>query len=230
MGIRALSREEVRSIDAKAAVELGLPTLLLMENAGQGAAALIRELAGGPVKVAVVCGAGNNGGDGGVVARHLDGWGFTVKVVWLAAAGAVSGDAGVQRLILEKSGIDQVHWPEPTAAELAGLWNWSDWVVDGLLGTGLSRPLEGVLHAVVESLNASDRPVVALDIPSGLDADTGKPLGLAVRARATATFVAPKLGFDAAGAADYTGEVRVVDIGLPRVALAAFGGGIVKGS
>jgi NAD(P)H-hydrate epimerase len=225
MGVRPLSRAEVRSIDARAADELGLPTILLMENAGRGAADIVRELAGGPARVAILCGAGNNGGDGGVVARHLDGFGFNVRVVWAATAGALSADAGVQRAILEKSGVDQVDWPEPSAGQLEGLWQWADWVVDGLLGTGLSRPVEGVLLALIESLNASGRPVVALDLPSGMDADTGQAQGAAVRARATATFVAPKLGFAAAGADAHTGEVRVVDIGLPRVALAAFEAG-----
>ena len=152
-----------------------------------------------------------------------------MRVVWVATAGVVTGDAAVQRTILEKSGIEQLDWPEPSAGELAGLWEWADWVVDGLLGTGLSRPVEGVLRAVIESLNMSGRPVVALDVPSGLDADTGRPLGIAVRARATATFVAPKLGFDKAGADTYTGAVRVVEIGLPRAALDAFGVGLSEG-
>ena len=88
--------------------------------------------------------------------------------------------------------------------------------MNGLLGTGLSRPVEGPLRTVIEAINASGKPVFALDLPSGLDADTGRPLGVAVRAEATATFVAPKLGFSAPGAADYTGEVAVIDIGLPR--------------
>ncbi len=100
-------------------------------------------------------------------------------------------------------------------ATLRDLLAGADWLVDGLLGTGLSRPVEGPLKAVIEAINASGKPVFALDIPSGLDADTGQPLGVAVRAEATATFVAAKLGFAAPGAADYTGEVAVIDIGVP---------------
>jgi len=91
--------------------------------------------------------------------------------------------------------------------------------VDGLLGTGLSRPVEGRLRAVIEAMNRSGKPIFALDLPSGLDADTGQPLGAAVRACATATFVAAKLGFTAPGASDYTGEVAIIDIGLPRCLL-----------
>src|SRR5262249_40165941 len=88
--------------------------------------------------------------------------------------------------------------------------------VDGLLGTGLSRPVEGPLRTVIEAINRSGKPVLALDLPSGLDADTGRPLGVAVRAHATASFVAAKLGFAAPAAAEYPGEVAVIDIGLPR--------------
>ena len=95
----------------------------------------------------------------------------------------------------------------------------AEWIVDALLGTGLSRPVEGVMLKVIEAMNAAGRPILALDLPSGLDADTGKPLGAAVRAFATATFVAPKLGFAAHGSAQYTGLVAVIDIGLPRCVL-----------
>ena len=92
----------------------------------------------------------------------------------------------------------------------------ADWIVDGLLGTGLTRPVEGALRLLIEALNRSGKPILALDVPSGLDADSGVPLGAAVQAHATATFVAAKLGFNAPGASDYTGRVAVIDIGMPR--------------
>jgi NAD(P)H-hydrate epimerase len=101
-------------------------------------------------------------------------------------------------------------------------WPEADWVVDALLGTGLTRPVEGNLRMVIEAMNRSGKPILALDLPSGLDADSGQPLGVAVRARATATFVAPKLGFAASGADAYTGKVTVVDIGVPRAILEPF--------
>jgi NAD(P)H-hydrate epimerase len=220
MTIRGLSREEVRSIDARAASELGLPTLVLMENAGRGAASLLRERAAAGCRVVVACGSGNNGGDGGVVARHLDAWGFAVRVAWFADPARQSDDARVQHGIVERSGIDQEDWPEP--GRLAELFAGADWIVDGLLGTGLSRPVEGPLRAVIEAMNASGRPVLALDLPSGLDCDTGRPLGVAVRATATATFVGPKRGFAEPGASAYTGEVHVVEIGVPRRLLDPF--------
>jgi NAD(P)H-hydrate epimerase len=226
MTIRPLSRDEVRGIDTRAAQELGMPTVILMENAGRGAAAWIRER-GIPAQSRglILCGPGNNGGDGGVVARHLDLWGYSVGVVWFARADRLRGDAAVQFQILARAGFNQTCWddeqaitPERLDALLAG----ADWVVDALLGTGLTRPVEGTLRAIIEAVNRSGKPVLALDLPSGLDADTGRPLGAAVRAQATATFVAPKLGFAAPGADAYTGIVAVVDIGVPRAILEPF--------
>jgi NAD(P)H-hydrate epimerase len=256
MGIRLrpLSRQEVRALDAQAVTDLVLPTLILMENAGRGAAALLLELVvqseqkrltsavsqaafapplQAPLptlrlpRVLILCGPGNNGGDGGVVARHLDSWGFPVQVVWFAREVELRGDAEIQWEILKRAGVDQIAWSDATdeAAQpdaLDALIEKADWLVDGLLGTGLTRPIEGLLRLVVEAVNRSCKPILALDLPSGLDADRGVPLGVAIRAQATATFVAPKLGFSAPGAPDYTGEVVVVDIGLPRCLLRSF--------
>lgn len=252
--MRPMSRQEVRGLDEKAAGELGMPTLLLMENAGRGAASWLAELVGAippdaggrpftppptlpdpevphgppPPRMLILCGPGNNGGDGGVVARHLDAWGFPVEVVWFARSDQLRGDAAVQWSILARSGIAQSAWFDDhpgdaiDPAAIRDLLAGADWLVDGLLGTGLSRPVEGPLRTVIEAINDSGRPAFALDLPSGLDADTGSPLGVAVRAEATATFAAPKLGFNAPGALDYTGKVAVIDIGLPRVLLAPY--------
>ncbi len=230
--LRPLSRQEIRQLDVQAARDLELPTLILMENAGRGAAAWLTELAGELPefpRILILCGPGNNGGDGGVVGRHLDAWGYPVQIVWFAHRAQLRGDAERQWVILERSGVDQTAWfdshsrePQPQPAELDSLLSGAGWLVDGLLGTGLTRPIEGALRAVVEAMNRAGKPILALDVPSGLDADTGAPLGVSVRARATATFVAPKLGFSASGAADYTGEVAVIDIGLPRCLLEPF--------
>jgi NAD(P)H-hydrate epimerase len=229
--VRPLSRQEVRSLDEQAARDLGLPTLLLMENAGRGAAALLAERASHgstpPPRVLILCGPGNNGGDGGVVARHLDAWGFPVEIVWLARREQLRGDAETQWQILSRAGLDQSLWYEghaddPGPEELDSLMAGPGWLVDGLFGTGLTRPLEGAFAMAVEAMNRSGKPILALDLPSGLDADRGVPLGTAVRATLTATFVAPKLGFSAPGARAFTGEVAVIDIGLPRRLLAPF--------
>ena len=231
--IRPLSREEVRGIDARAA-ELGMPTVVLMENAGRGAAEVFLRCLDvdltpsqddGPPRVLILCGPGNNGGDGGVAARHLELRGFPVRVVWFADPAHLGGDAAVQWTILARSEVDQMAWPvdpDTDPARLDALIDGADWVVDALLGTGLTRPVEGTLLQVIEALNRSGKPILALDLPSGLDADRGVPLGVAVRATATATFVAPKLGFAAPGAREYTGAVSVVDIGAPRRLLEPF--------
>lgn len=253
--LRPLTRAESRSLDQHAEREYGLSTLLLMENAGRGAAAWLAELSGategGPIdrrmadaptdslfsarseqplpRVLILCGPGNNGGDGGVAARHLDGWGFPVQAVWLASKNGLRGDAAVQATILEQSGVEQSFWgdldgDQPAAGfgALETLISRADWLVDGLFGTGLSRPVEGSSRVLIEMINRSGKPILALDLPSGLDADTGRPLGVAVRGTATATFVAPKIGFSAPGAVEFTGPVAVIDIGLPRSLTARF--------
>jgi len=220
MPLRPLSRAEVRSIDATAADEIGLPTLVLMENAGRGAAERLRPRLGPGARVAIACGPGNNGGDGGVVARHLDSWGVAVRVLWFVPPDRLRGDAATQHEILARSGIDQRVVAD--GDDLDSLWRDADWVVDALLGTGLDREVGGPIAAAIASLNGSGRPVLALDLPSGLDADSGRPRGAAVVATLTATFVAPKLGFSAPGASRFTGEVQVVEIGVPARTLAAF--------
>ncbi len=227
MTLRPLNRAEVRSLDARAADEFGLPTLLLMENAGRGAAEVLRRRAGGvPGRVVIACGPGNNGGDGAVVARHLDAWGSAVTVAWLSPPDRLAADATVHYRILAASGLDQRILDGPDAPSLlADLLTAADWAVDALLGTGLSRPVDGPILGAIAALNTSGLPILALDLPSGLDADTGRPLGDAVRAAATATFVAPKLGFSAPGASAFTGAVEVVEIGLPRILLEPFRAG-----
>ena len=228
MKVRPLSRDEVRGIDARAAEDLGLPTLVLMENAGRGAADWLRGARRGRLaRVLILCGPGNNGGDGGVVARHLDAWGSPSGSSGSPSRpppgrrGHPARTSSPARGSTSRTGSPAA----PTRTRPAGSTRCSsgaDWVVDGLLGTGLTRHVEGTLRVAIEAINRSGKPVLALDLPSGLDADTGRPLGAAVRARATATFVAPKLGFAAPGAGDFTGEVAVVDIGVPRCLLEPF--------
>lgn len=224
--MRALTRDEVRSVDRIAVEEYGIPSLVLMENAGRGAAEWLapRVEAGG--RVVILAGPGNNGGDGGVVARHLDLRGIDVAIRWIAEPSRLSADAAAQWRILERAGFDQAAWPTGGMADaLRALLAGASWVVDGLLGTGLTREVSGPLRAVIEAINASGRPVLALDVPSGLDVDTGEPLGLAVRAAATVTFVAEKVGFGRPGAAAYTGEVVVASIGVPGSLLRELEGG-----
>jgi NAD(P)H-hydrate epimerase len=225
MMIRPLSREESRSIDGLAA-QCGLPTLVLMENAGRGAAEILSQRASRNQRIVIACGPGNNGGDGAVLARHCDAWGYRVCIAWFGKTGKITGDAAVQRRILNCSDIDQRDMPEVMhATELDAFFSDADWIVDALFGTGLTRPVDGVVHDVIEAMNRSGKPILALDLPSGLDADTGQPLGITVRATVTATFVASKLGFSIAGASAFTGPVHVVEIGVPRRLLEPFAAG-----
>ena len=221
MRVRPLSREEVRGIDARALDEFKMPTVVLMENAGRGAAAWLRDRLGdGQGRVVIACGPGNNGGDGGVVARHLDAWGVDVRLAWFVDPARLKGDAAIQREILGRSEIPASIVPDDAPDDrIDALWDGADWLVDALLGTGLTRPVEGLIARAIASMNRSGRPILALDLPSGLDADSGQPLGEAIRAAATVTFVAPKLGFAAEGARAETGEVVVIDIGVPRALL-----------
>ncbi len=201
-----LSRDEVRELDRRAIDEFGVPGVVLMENAGRGCAEPLMRLNPERRPVVILCGPGNNGGDGFVIARHLDNHGWPVKVWLLADAKRLTSDAAVNYGAAKASGLvgDQ-------AGALDG------WVVDALFGTGLSRALAAPYDGVVAQINASRCPVLAIDIPSGLDCDTGEPLGPTVKATHTATFVAHKRGFLNTASKFWTGEVHVIDIGAPRV-------------
>jgi len=213
---RPLSRDEVRAVDRRAIADYGLPGLVLMENAGRGAAELLMR-AGIRGRVVICAGKGNNGGDGFVVARHLDNSGYDCEVLLCGVPEDLTGDAAVNYQVLERAGLaGQVLGASPDLAALEQSLAGADWIVDALLGTGTRGAIRAPFGEIIEAINRSGRNVFAIDLPSGLDCDTGQPLGACVRATRTATFVARKLGFDAPGAAAYTGAVDVVDIGVPR--------------
>lgn len=214
-----LTREQVRRVDAIAIAELQIPGVVLMENAGRGAAQIVRELARRRAarRVVIFCGRGNNGGDGFVIARHLHNAGIDVRAYLTAPESELRGDAAVNHRILAHMGIPMALLDSPdrikeAAASLTG----DDMVVDALLGTGFEGQVRPPLCDLITALNgAAKAATLAVDIPSGLDCDTGRPGGVAVRADLTVTFVAEKVGFAQAGALQWTGEVRVVDIGAP---------------
>jgi NAD(P)H-hydrate epimerase len=210
-----LTRAQVREIDRRAIEDFGVPGVVLMENAGRGAAEVLLGLgARGPV--VICCGKGNNGGDGFVIARHLDNRHIAVRVLLFARPESLTGDAAVNFHILERAGPPFLVEPDPATLvrELQG----ADWIVDALFGTGLTGPLRPPFDGVVAAINASGKPVLAVDIPSGLDCDTGLPLGETVRATHTVTFVAPKTGFAKPTARPWVGQAHVVEIGAPRAA------------
>ncbi len=213
-----VTAEQMREMDRITIEELGIPGGVLMEVAGRGAAELVAELSPSPVgwRVAVVCGAGNNGGDGYVVARHLAHWGAEVTLVLLAPEDRIQGDARVNYDIVRRMDLP-VQWitEEPLPADLPERFGYFDCLVDAMLGTGLSSEVRGRYRPVIEAMNASGVLTVAVDIPSGLSADTGQPLGVCVRADATATFGCAKVGLETHPGVEHCGQVRVVDIGIP---------------
>ncbi len=216
-----LSRDEVRELDRRAIEGFGVPGVVLMENAGRGCAELLMRLNPERKPTVILCGPGNNGGDGFVIARHLDNHGWPVGVHVVAKNNRTPGDADIHFDILFTAGIPFTqyhpgHINEQQAEFLRRGVGRAGWVVDALFGTGLTRPLGPPFDEVVAQVNASRNPVLAVDIPSGLDCDTGEPLGPTVRAAHTATFVAHKKGFLNPKAREWTGEVHVIDIGAPR--------------
>jgi NAD(P)H-hydrate epimerase len=221
MTSRALSRDEVRALDQRAIHEFGVPGVVLMENAGRGAAELLCAL-GVPGPVVICCGKGNNGGDGFVIARHLDAAGLTVRILLFARPNELTGDAAINHQIVARTDLPiTVHeGPRPDHEAVQRELAAAAWIVDALFGTGLSGPVRPPFDAVIRAINAAPAPVLAVDIPSGLDCDTGRPLGEAVRAAHTATFAARKRGFDSPEAAAYVGRVHVLPLGVPRQLLA----------
>jgi NAD(P)H-hydrate epimerase len=212
-----LSRDEVRAVDRRAIDEFGLPGVVLMENAGRGAAEVLLQQ-GVRGRVAICCGKGNNGGDGFVIARHLDNRGVDVHVHLFARPEDLTGDAAVMYRVIARSGLPIAVHAGPAIDETALRQELasSEWVVDALFGTGLVGPVRAPFDGVIRLINESGSRTLAVDIPSGLDCDTGQAVGAVVRAEHTVTFVAAKKGFAATEARPYLGALHVVDIGLPR--------------
>jgi len=216
-----LSRAEVRELDRRAIEEYGVPGVVLIENAGRGAAEVLLRL-GVHGRVIVCCGKGNNGGDGFVIARHLDNAGVQVRVLLFCRPEDLTGDAAINQRIVARAGLPLRIFADKAldAGVLRQELATAEWVVDALFGTGLSGAVREPFAQIIAAINECPARVLAVDIPSGLDCDTGEPLGPTVRADHTVTFVAPKRGFANVAARPWLGEVHVVDIGAPRVLLA----------
>lgn len=225
--MRLLDAAAMRELDRRAIKELGIPGPVLMENAGRGAADLVCSRWGGlfPGPVTVLAGKGNNGGDGFVIARHLRNRGWLVQTVALAAEETFSGDAALNLAVLRRSGAP-LHFAADAVALAATLprFSGSRLLVDALFGTGLSSEVLGHYAAAIDWINAAGVPVLAIDIPSGVDASSGRILGRAVRADMTATFACAKPGQVLYPGAECTGELTVVDIGIPTTLVAEHAG------
>lgn len=218
---RAFSRAALREIDRRAVEEYRIPILVLMENAGRAVAqAALSHLKPGS-SVLIVCGPGNNGGDGLVAARHLHNAGFPVRVLTTFDPRAGAGDPHAPlatQLAIAAAMKIPLHGLSDDHAELR---DWivdsqpHDLVIDALFGTGLSREVTGLPRAVIHALNLAKRTLLAVDIPSGLDCDTGQPLGIAMKATQTVSFCGAKVGFANAVAKLFIGKLTIADIGAP---------------
>ncbi len=205
---------QMRGLDRAAIHDIGIPAVVLMENAGRAVAREILSMGAGE-PVTIVAGPGNNGGDGFVVARHLAQAG--VRTVCLTLAGEYKGEADLNLEILKKMGmVVRPCLDQDSLREARPLINKASVVVDALFGTGLKRNLEGRFLSAVEFMNSSPAPVVAIDIPSGLCSDTGRPLGAAVMAELTVTMALVKVGHALYPGRSHTGRLVVADIGIPN--------------
>jgi NAD(P)H-hydrate epimerase len=217
--MRIVNADEMAAIDRTTIDRVGIPGVVLMENAGRGACEVMwrhfPDLAG--KRVLVLAGGGNNGGDGFVIARHLWQRRVQVDVCCLRQPADYRGDARINLAILDNLGVPvEVMAGTTDIPQLRERLAAADLVVDAILGTGLNAPVSGVYRNVIELVNEVGRPVFAVDLPSGLDATTGLPLGVCIRATVTATFGLAKIGQLVTPGCSFVGCLEVVDICLPR--------------
>jgi len=216
--IKVANAEEMQELDRKAIETYRIPGMILMENAGRGAAeAISKRFPDHKKKIAIIAGKGNNGGDGFVIARYLLNQGTPVKVYLLTDPKGLRGDAETNFNIFQRMKGEVI--PVASSKDYVKIkkdLEKFDVLVDGIFGTGLDAEVRGYYREVIDHLNTLQRPIVAIDIPSGLDANTGKPLGTAIRASLTITFGLPKVGLLIPPGLGYVGEVKVIDIGIPK--------------
>ncbi len=221
--MRLVTASEMATIDRLAINEFGIPGVVLMENAGQQVVRAVIDLLGNPAgkHVVILSGKGNNGGDGFVVARHLLNMGAQVQIFLAAEQDQINGDAQVNLNIWNKTGQKVFPLTKSNDINLVrlALMN-ADLVVDALYGTGFKGTIQKPMASFIEAINACGKPVVAVDIPSGLEADTGRVNGPCIRASHTVTFALPKIGLVLPESKPYVGKLRVTDISIPAALLA----------
>src|SRR2546428_2774008 len=217
--MRVLNSAQMREADKRTIDDIGIPSLVLMENAGRQAVAAMEAMYADLLErqVGVLCGRGNNGGDGFVVARTLVQRGVDVAVFLLGGVADVRGDARVNLEILGRLGVTVVEIADSQAWELH-FSEVSDCtlIVDAIFGTGLTSPVSGLIESVIADVNASGIPVVAIDLPSGLSADSAEPIGPSIEAGLTVTLAAPKLPLVLPPGGVRAGDIVIADIGIPN--------------
>lgn len=217
--MKRVKRQEMRAVEEKAIQHYGISAMIMMEHAGLAVAKSAMKM--NIHQPIVFCGKGNNGGDGFVAARHLHNHGREPLVITFQGKEKMPPEPLFNYEILEQIGCERVSFLEGIDLEkIKALLQESDGVIDALFGTGLNRDLSADWVALVESINASGKRIIAVDIPSGLDADTGEVLAACVKAELTVTLGLPKAGF--LKGRPWTGQVEVADISLPRVEMVDF--------
>ena len=217
-GVVYVTAEEMRKIDDITIREFEVEVVMLMENAGRATAAMARQMLQGTTiakRVACLVGGGNNGGDGMVAARHLVNWGATVEVIVGTAKDRMKSVPLRQLHILEKMGI-------PILTTDYAMRDY-DLLIDGLIGYGLEGNPRDRVATIIKDANLSGRPILALDIPSGMNATSGEAYDPCIKATATLTLALPKTGFLAPGGSQYMGDLYLADISIPRQVYRSFG-------
>lgn len=223
LGAATVTVSQMREVDRLMVEVAGVSMLQMMENAGRGLAQVVRHQLGGDLRgsrVLVLAGAGGNGGGGLVAARRMAGWGARVDVVLTISAADLNEILALQARALALTGVRLLSWPDPAAessdrAAIDDAIAEADIVVDAVIGYGLAGPPRGAAKGLIELANSTRAPVVALDVPSGLNADTGQPADPTVRAAATVTLALPKPGLLVAEGPAYVGDLYLADIGVP---------------
>lgn len=216
--IKSLTREQVRRVDQIAIDQYCMTGLVLMENAGRNASAVIMKHYSLPLRCVIICGPGNNGGDGCVIARHLHNAGCDVRIMVTGDESKMSSDMFSNYRIVKAMGLNPVIAPDQISqTAFVDSLQPDDLLIDALLGTGFQGQVRSPVAELIQCVNQRPRmAVVAIDIPSGLDCDSGSPTHATIIADLTITFVARKIGFDRPQAAKYTGQIEVADIGVPE--------------
>ncbi len=213
----------MQQIDRAAIETIGIPRLLLMEHAGLAVARAVHTITPPPAEILLCCGSGFNGGDGLCAARHLEHQGYGVRVLLAGALGRLREEPAVYATILQRLGVPMLEVGGESASRASTVWEQVErWlagcqvVVDALLGIGAAGPVREPMASLIPRLNRAGKPVVAVDIPSGLDGDTGRAFGVAVKASMTVTFGLPKQGCLVGEGPGLAGTLVVDSITIPR--------------
>jgi len=216
--MKIVTSQQMREIDRKTIEEYGISGLILMENAGLGVFKNLKKIYHNlkEKEVIIFAGSGNNGGDGFVVARHLRNYGTKVKVFLLNSFNKISGDAKINLDIIDKMGIELIEITSYKSKELKEICRASDILIDAILGTGLRGEVIGLKAKIIDLMNNSGKEIVAIDIPSGLYADSGQIAGICVKANYTISLALAKIGLLLYPGANYVGKLFIEDISIPK--------------